>query len=176
MKDKVVRASFVESDFHNKVHDNYLGYIGELQLCKDKKYEIFIQENYFHSVLDDAMEFLLKTPHARNGMKSQQIIRILFDREVLSEKDAKSAVKINKIRNFFAHGYDTPNIIHNAEEMIKKIKLELTDFSSIPGNDDVSVKELMEKACTEWDMYQKLDFVIHGLVIDIKNKVLFIKN
>jgi hypothetical protein len=174
MKDKLVRTPFDQDAFDDKVYDHYLGYQGELQICTDKKSEIFIQVNYFHSVLDDAMEYLLKTKHARNSMKPQQIIKILFDKGVLEEKEAKDAIKINKIRNFFTHGYDTPSIIPNAKEIIEKMEIEFTDFPPMIGHTTVSVKELMENTVAKWGMYQKLDFIIHDLVMDIENKILYV--
>lgn len=170
MKDKLERTPFDETAFHDKVHEHYLGYQGELQKNTDEKLELFIQVNYFHSCLDDAMEFLLKTDQAR-GLKPHQIIRILFEKGILDDTEAKNANKINKIRNLFAHQYDSPHMIRNAAEIINKIKIELTDISPITGHSTVSVKELMENEMTKWDMYQKLDFLIHELVRGMEKKL-----
>ena len=175
MKDKLVRTQFDETVFHDKVHEHYLGYQGELQICTDKKSEIFIQVNYFHSVLDDIMEFLLKTDQAR-GLKPHQIIRILFEKGILDDAEAKNANKINKIQNLFTHQYDSPHMLRNVAEIVNKIEIEFTDFPIIPGHTDDSLKELMENAVAKWDMYQKLDFIIHGLVSDIEKKSLFMKD
>jgi len=175
MKDKLEKVPFSQDAFDDKVHDHYLGYMGELQICTDKKLELFIQVNYFHSCLDDAMEFLLKTDQAR-GLKPHQIIRILFEKGILDDAEAKNANKINKIRNLFAHQYDSPHMIRNAAEIINKIKIELTGFSPMIGHSTASVKELMENEMAKWDMYQKLDFLIHELVRNMENKVILMKD
>ena len=65
MKDKLVRTPFDIDVYGKKVKERWEGYEGELQRTTDKKSELFIQVNYFHSCLDDAMEFLLKTDLAR---------------------------------------------------------------------------------------------------------------
>jgi len=44
------------------------------------------------------------------------------------------------------------------------------------GHSTVSVKELMENAMAKWDMYQKLDFLIHDLVTNMENKVILMKD
>jgi len=175
MKDKLERIPFSQDAFENKVHEYYLGYMGELQKTTDKKSELFIQVNYFHSCLDDAMEFLLKTDQAR-GLKPHQIIRILFEKEILDDDEAKNANKINKIRNLFAHQYDSPHMIRNIAEIINKIGIELTNVPAMPGHTTDSVKELMENTIAKWDMYQKLDFIIQDLVISMKNKIYRMKN
>ncbi len=175
MKDKLERVPFSQDIFNDKVHERYLGYMGELQKTADKKSELFIQVNYFHSCLDDAMEFLLKTDQAR-GLKSHQIIRILFEKGILEDVEAKNANKINKIRNLFAHQYDSPHMIRNAAEIINKIEIELTDFPPMIGHTTASIKELMGNAMAKWDMYQKLDFLIHDLVMNMENKVILMKD
>ena len=175
MKDKLVRTPFNETAFHNKVHEHYLGYQGELQKITDKKSEIFIQVNYFGSVLDDVMEFFLKTDQAR-GMKPHQIIDILFQKGILVDDQARNANKVLKIRNLFAHNYDSPHMMRNVAEMINKMKFELTDFPILPGHTEDSIKELMEKTISKWDVHQKLDFFIHDVVMDIENKAIFMKD
>lgn len=175
MKDKLERVPFSQDAFDDKVHEHYLGYMGELQKTTDKKSELFIQVNYFHNCLDDAMEFLLKTDQAR-GLKPHQIIRILFEKGILDDVKAKNANKINKIRNLFAHQYDSPHMIRNAAEIINKIKIELTDVPPMAGHSTSSVKELMENTMAKWDMYQKLDFLIRNLVTNMENKIILMKN
>ena len=91
---KITATSHILLDaFDDKINECYLGYMGELQKTTDKKSELFIQVNYFHSCLDDAMEFLLKTDQAR-GLKPHQIIRILFEKGILDDTEAKKANKI----------------------------------------------------------------------------------
>ncbi len=175
MKEKLERVPFSQDIFNDKVHERYLGYMGELQKTTDKKLELFIQVNYFHSCLDDAMEFLLKTDQVR-GLKPHQIIRILFEKGILEDVEAKNANKINKIQNLFAHQYDSPHMIRNAAEIINKIEIELTDFPPMTGHTTASIKELMENAMAKWDMYQKLDFLIHDLVMNMENKVILMKD
>ena len=172
MKDKLERTPFDETAFHDKVHEHYLGYQGELQKNTDEKLELFIQVNYFHSCLDDAMEFLLKTDQAR-GLKPHQIIRILYEKGILEESDAINANKINKIRNLFAHDYDSPHMMRNAAEIINKIKIDVPVVDIIPSLATASNVELMKEQMSKWDMYQRLDFIIHSLVSDMENKVLF---
>ena len=175
MKDKLERAPFSQDTFDDKVQECYLEYMGELQKTTDKKLELFIQVNYFHSCLDNAMEFLLKTDQGR-GVKPHQIIRILFEKGILDDVKAKNANKINKIRNLFAHQNNSPHMIRNAAEIINKIEIELSDFPPMAGHSTASVKELMESVMTKWDMYQKLDFLIHDLVTNMKNKVILMKD
>jgi hypothetical protein len=171
MKDKIERTPFDETAFHDKVHEHYLGYRGELQICTDKKSELFIQVNYFHSVLDDAMEFLLKTDQAR-GLKPHQIIRILFEKEILDDVEAKNANKITKIRNLFAHPSDSPHMLRNVAEIINKIEIESMDSPPMTGHTTASTKEIVENPVAKWDMYQKLDFLIHDLTMNVENKVI----
>ena len=171
MKDKIERTPFDETAFHDKVHEHYLGYQGELQICTDEKLELFIQVNYFHSVLDDAMEFLLKTDQAR-GLKPHQIIRILFEKEILDDAEAKNANKITKIRNLFAHPSDSPHMLRNVAEIINKIEIESIDSPPVIGHTTVSTKEIVENPVAKWDMYQKLDFLIHDLTMNVGNKVI----
>ena len=176
MKEKLVRTPFDQNTFEDKVHERYLGYMGELQRCADKKLELFIQVNHFQSILEDSMEFLLKTDQGRGGMKTKKIIRILFERGILDEKDAKVAIKITQIRNFFSHESDTPNIQADAEKIINKIEIDIPTIPPLLNFPETDIKELMKKTISEWDMYQKLDFIIHGLVLGIENKVHFLKD
>jgi len=175
MKEKRVRTPFDESIFHEKSQEYFLGYMGELQKTTDKKLEIFIQVNYFGTVLDNTMEYLLKTNQAR-GIKPHQIIDILFEKGILDNTDAVNANKIIKIRNLFSHQEDSPHMLRNIAEIINKIEIELNDIPSRTGHTTDSVKELMETTMAKWDMYQKLDFLIHELVISMESKVRLMKN
>lgn len=172
MKDKLERTPFDETAFHDKVHEHYLGYQGELQKNTDEKLELSIQVNYFHSCLDDAMEFLLKTDQAR-GLKPHQIIRILYEKGILEESDAINANKINKIRNLFAHDYESPHMMRNAAEIINKIKIETPVVDVIPSLATASNVEFLKEQISKWNMHQRLDFIIHGLVSNMENKILF---
>jgi uncharacterized protein YutE (UPF0331/DUF86 family) len=159
MKEELVRTPFDHNVYEDKVYERWLGYQGELQKCTDKKSEIFIQVNYFHSILDDAMEFLLKSSHARGGIHPKSAIKILFDRGILSKSGAKSASKLNKIRNFFAHDYNNPDIQSNAEKIIKSISIELTHLGIVL--DETS----------PIDYYEKLNFIIMDYVIDLETHI-----
>lgn len=162
MKDKLVRTSFDQDAFEVRMHDHWLGYVGELDRCSDKKSEIFIEVNYFHSVLDDAMEFLLKTNQGR-GFQPKKVIRIMFERGVLSEKEAKVAIKINQIRNIFAHEYDTPKIESSAENIINKIELVFPE------------PNIISDSVNEWNMYQRLNHIVFSMTQDISMKIMKIK-
>ena len=175
MKDKLVITPFSQDAFDDRVKKRWEGYNGELQRTTDKKLELFIQVNYFHSCLDDAMEFLLKTDQAR-GMHPKKIIRILFERGILEDKDAKDAMKINQIRNFFAHDYHNPNIQDDAKKIINKMEMEIPGLTVQPDGTFSDHSELVKQMEESFDMYQKLDFIIHGLTMDMKNKVLFMKD
>lgn len=175
MREKRVRTPFDESTFHEKSQEYFLGYMGELQKSTDKKSEIFIQVNYFGTILDNTMEYLLKTDQAR-GIKPHQIIDILFEKGILDNTDAINANKIIKIRNLFAHQKDSPHMVRNVAEIVNKIEIELNDIPVMAGHTTDSVKELMENTMAKWDIYQKLDFVIRDLVMGIKNKVRLMKN
>lgn len=175
MKEKRIRTPFDESSFHDKVQEYFLGYMGELQKTREKKLEVFIQVNYFGAVLDNTMEYLLKTDQAR-GVKPHQIIEILFEKRILDNADAINANKIIKIRNLFAHQKDSPHMIRNVAEIINKIKIELKDVPIMAGHTTASVKELMENEIAKLDMYQKLDFVIRDLVRHIENKIHLMKD
>lgn len=159
MKEKLIRTPFDYNVYEEKVHERWLGYQGELQKCTDKKSEIFIQVNYFHSVLDDVMEFLLKSAHARGSVYPKSAIKVLFDKEILSEYGAKSANKLNKIRNLFSHDYHNPNIQPNAEKIIKSITIELTNLGIVL--DETS----------DMDNYEKLNLLVFDLIIDIETYI-----
>ena len=175
MKEKRVRTPFDESAFHEKSQEYFLGYMGELQRSTDKKLEVLIQVNYFGTVLDNTMEYLLKTNQAR-GIKPHQIIDILFEKEILDNADAINANKIIKIRNLFAHQEDSPHMIRNISEIINKIEIVLKDIPPMTGHTTDSVKELMGIEMAKWDIYQKLDFIIHDLVMGMENKVRSMKD
>ena len=175
MKEKRVRTPFDESAFHEKSQEYFLGYMGELQRSTDKKLEVLIQVNYFGTVLDNTMEYLLKTNQAR-GIKPHQIIDILFEKEILDNADAINANKIIKIRNLFAHQEDSPHMIRNIAEIINKIEIVLKDIPPMTGHTTDSVKELMGIEMAKWDIYQKLDFITHDLVMGMENKVRSMKD
>ena len=40
------------------------------------------------------------------------------------------------------------------------------------GHTTASTKEIMENPVAKWDMYQKLDFLIHDLAMNVENKVI----
>ena len=153
MKEKRIRTPFDESAFHEKSQEYFLGYMGELQKTTDKKLEVFIQVNYFGTVLDNTMEYLLKTNQAR-GIKPHQIIDILFEKGILDNADAINANKIIKIRNLFAHQEDSPHMVRNVAEIVNKIEIELKNIPTMAGHTTDSVKELMENTMTKWDIYQ----------------------
>lgn len=157
---KQTRTPFDESEFHDKVQVYFLEYMGELQKTTDKKSEIFIQVNYFNTVLNNAMEYLLKTNKAR-GIKPHQIIDILFERKIINNTDAINANKIIKIKNLYSHQNDSPHMMRNVAQIINKIELK--------DQTNHSTKELNEN--TEWDIYQKLDLIIYDLIGNIQNKI-----
>ena len=163
MKDKLVRIPYDQNVFEDGVKERWEGYVGELQQTTDKKLELFIQVNYFHSVLDDVMEFLLNTDQAR-GIPPKKIIRILFERGIVNDKEAKNAMKLNQIKNLFAHDYDNPKIQSESEKIINKIKLNLSQES------------ISEEIITSWDIYQKLNFIVWGIVSTLENFTLNLKN
>jgi hypothetical protein len=175
MKDKLVRTPFDIDAYEKKVKERWEGYEGELQRTTDKKSELFIQVNYFHSCLDDAMEFLLKTDLAR-GIHPKKVIRILFEKSILEDKDAKDAIKINQIKNFFAHDHHKPNIQSDAEKIINKMKIEILGLTVQPDGTFTDYSKLVEEMEESFDMYQKLDFIIHNLTRDIEHKVIFMKD
>ena len=163
MKDKLVRIPYDQNVFEGGVKERWEGYVGELQRTTDKKLELFIQVNYFHSVLDDVMEFLLNTDQAR-GIPPKKIIRILFERGIVNDKEAKDAMKLNQIKNLFVHNYDNPKVQSESEKIINKIKLNLSQES------------ISEEIITSWDMYQKLDFIVWDIVSTLEDFTLNSKN
>lgn len=174
MKDKRVRTPFDQDVFEIRMHERWEGYQGELQRTTDKKSELFIQINYFHSVLDDAMEFLLKTHQAR-GMPTKKVIQILFEREILEDKDAKDAMKINQIRNFFAHDHHNPNIENDAEKIIKKMKIEIPGLTVQPDGTFTDHSDLIKEMEESFDIYQKLNHIVFSITNDIEVKIKKIK-
>jgi hypothetical protein len=171
MKDKLVRTPFSQDAFEDGVKERWEGYQGELQRTSDKKLELFIQVNYFHSCLDDSMEYLLKTDQAR-GMHPKKVVRILFERGAIEDKDAKDAMKINQIKNFFAHDDHNPNIQSDAEKIINKMEIEMPIIPPMSDSPHLADNEQMREQLSKWNMHQKLDWIIHGLVVNMKNKVL----
>ena len=157
---------FDKESFGNKVHEQYLGYQGELQKTTDKKTELFIQLNYFQSCLEDSMEYLLKTDEARD-IPQGTIIRILSARGILTSIRAKDAMKINKIRNICAHNFHDPSLETKAKEKIEEVKQDF-DRSIQYGSPHHPTPEQMQKQYDDWDMFQKLDFIIHDLLMDIE--------
>ena len=162
---------FDKEVFGNKVHERYLGYRGELQRTTDKKTELFIQLNYFQSCLEDSMEYLLKTEEARD-IPQGTIIRILSAREILTSIQAKDAMKINKIRNICAHNFHDPSLETKAKEKIEEVKQDFTRGCILYDGPHHPTPEQMQKYYHGWDMFQKLDFIIHDLILNIKFNVL----
>ena len=162
---------FDKEVFGNKVHERYLGYQGELQRTTDKKTELSIQLNYFQSCLEDSMEYLLKTEESR-GIPQGTIIRILSARGILTSIRAKDAMKINKIRNICAHTFHDPSLEIKVKEKIEEIKQDFTrGFISYDGPYRPT-SEQMQKHYDSWDVFQKLDFIIRDLIMDIEFNVL----
>jgi hypothetical protein len=162
---------FDKEVFGNKVHERYLGYQGELQRSTDKKTELFIQLNYFQSCLEDSMEYLLKTDESRD-IPQGTIIRILSARGILTSKQAKDAMKINKIRNIFAHTFDAPSLKTKVKEKIEQIKQDPTMGHIAPDRLHHPTPEQMQKNYDGWNAFQKLDFIIHDLIMNIEFNVL----
>ena len=162
---------FDKESFGNKVHEQYLGYQGELQKTTDKKTELFIQLNYFQSCLEDSMEYLLKTDEARD-IPQGTIIRILSARGILTSIHAKDAMKINKIRNICAHNFHDPSLETKAKEKIEGVKQDFTKSNILYDGPYHPTPEQMQKYYDDWDVFQKLDFIIHDLLLDIEFNML----
>jgi hypothetical protein len=162
---------FDKEVFGNKVHEQYLGYHGELQRTTDKKTELFIQLNYFQSCLENSMEYLLKTEEAR-GIPQGTIIRILSARGILTSIRAKDAMKINKIKNICAHSFHDPSLETKVKEKIEEIKQDFTRSNITYDSPHHPTPEQMQKYYDNWDMFQKLDFIIHDLLMDIEFNIL----
>ena len=162
---------FDKEVFGNKVHERYLGYQGELQRTTDKKTELSIQLNYFQSCLEDSMEYLLKTEESR-GIPQGTIIRILSARGILTSIRAKDAMKINKIRNICAHTFHDPSLETKVKEKIEEIKQDFTRGHIPHDSIHHPTPEQMQKHYDSWDVFQKLDFIIRDLIMDIEFNVL----
>ena len=162
---------FDKEVFGNKVHERYLGYHGELQRSTDKKTELFIQLNYFQSCLEDSMEYLLKTEEARD-IPQGTIIRILSARGILTSKQAKDAMKINKIRNITAHTLDAQSLKTKVKEKIAQIKQDFTVSNITHDSLHRLTPEQMQKNYDVWSQFQKLDFIIHDLILNVRFNVL----
>jgi hypothetical protein len=98
----------------------------------------------------------------------------LFERGIIEDKDAKDAMKINQIKNFFAHDDHNPNIQDDAKKIINKIEIEMPIIPPMSDSPHLADNESMREQLSKWDTYQKLDWIIHGLAIDMKNKILWI--
>jgi len=162
--------------FGDRVHERYEEYQGELINTKDKKAEIFLQVSYFQSCLQDSMELMLQTEKARR-IPPKTIVNILAARGVLSEQDAKDAVKIIKIRNLFAHGYHEKSIESQAEKIIGTIKLQFPE-NKIKNKGDELLNIWNEKLINEgeeWDWYQRLDYICFNLIFELETNVLFLE-
>ncbi|QMU53632.1 MAG: hypothetical protein GKS07_01110 [Nitrosopumilus sp.] len=166
--DEVV--AFDKEVFGNKVHEQYLGYRGELQRTTDKKTELFIQLNYFQSCLEDSMEYLLKTDKSRD-IPQGTIIRILFARGIITPTQAKNAMKINKIKNICAHNFHDPSFENKAKEKIDEVKPDFTGGYILYDGPHRPTLEQMQKYYDGWNMFEKLNFIIHDLILNIEFNV-----
>jgi hypothetical protein len=167
--DKVI--PFDKEIFGSKVHERYLGYQGELQRSTDKKTELFIQLNYFQSCLEDSMEWLLKTEESRD-IPQGTIIRILSARGILTSKQAKDAMKIKKIRNISTHASHDPPLKTKVKEKIDGIKQDFSSGHTIHDSPHHPTPEQMQKNYDGWNAFQKLDFIIHDLTMNVGFNVL----
>ncbi len=171
--DEVVQ--FDREVFRNKVHERYLGYQGELQRTTDQKSELFIQLNYFQSCVEDSMEYLLKTEEARD-IPQGTIIRILSARGILTSICAKNAMKVNKIRNICTHTFHDPSLNTKVKEKIEEIKQDFSMGDIRHNRPYRPTPEQMQKQYDNWDMFQKLDFIICNLIAVIEFNVLSSKD
>lgn len=159
--------------FDKRTHEEYLAYQGELQQTHDKKGIALLNTNYFQSCLKDSMESILQSKEARR-IPVKLIVSILEDKGIFSSDEAKQAMKICEIRDWFAHRVNLKSIEEDVEESLRSISVDIPHVDLDWDGFEMDFEMVTDGE--EWrifDVYQKLDFLCYDLSMQVENEVLY---
>lgn len=159
--------------FDERVHQNYEAYQGELHQTNDKKGIALLQTNYFQSCLKDSMESILQSKNARQ-IPIKLIVSIFEDIGMLTNEEAKIAMKICDIRDWFAHSVNLKSTEKKAYELICTIDLQIPhmemEWDGIEMNYEMVNNDEESKY---WDLYQRLDFICFDLGMTLEHEAIY---